>query len=150
MILQTIGRGTRNPEGCRIMVQTAHKAHPFYKDLLSADISGCWLRLLDERRRLQLPPFSHLALLKAAAKDDGRLQKFMKEAAFRARRCRPDNVSVYDPVPSFPAKIGVNHRRQMLLQSFSRAALHRFLSEWLPLPSSSSVRWGLDVDPGDV
>ena len=74
MILQTIGRGTRNPEGCRIMVQTAHKAHPFYKDLLSADISGCWLRLLDERRRLQLPPFSHLALLKAAAKDDGRLQ----------------------------------------------------------------------------
>ena len=35
MILQTIGRGTRNPEGCRIMVQTAHKAHPFYKDLLS-------------------------------------------------------------------------------------------------------------------
>ena len=70
MLSQTIGRGTRNPNGCRIIVQTAHEEHPFYQDLLSADIASCWQRLLSERQRLRLPPYSYLALLKARSKDE--------------------------------------------------------------------------------
>ena len=53
-------------------------------------------------------------------------------------------------VPPFPAKVGLFHRQQMLFQSTSRAALHRFLAAWLPTLPASSVRWKLDIDPSEI
>jgi len=46
------------------------------------------------------------------------------------------------------------HRAQLLLQSSSRAPLHRLLGIWVvqleSLPEARQVRWSLDVDPIDL
>ena len=44
--------------------------------LLRDDIDGCWQMLLDERKRATLPPFSHLALLRASATSEKSLYDF--------------------------------------------------------------------------
>jgi primosomal protein N' (replication factor Y) len=43
-----------------------------------------------------------------------------------------------------------HHRAHLLVQSCSRGALQRFLSNWVPAlaqKKASRVRWSLDVDP---
>ena len=63
-------------------------------------------------------------------------------------------VQVSDAIPAGMEKRAGNTRAQLLLQSSSRAALQRRLSDWITqlekLPTARRVRWSLDVDPGDL
>ena len=59
----------------------------------------------------------------------------------------------YAPVPPTIAKVAGFERRQMLIESASRATLQRLLALFTPeLPALRSahrgiVRWAIDVDP---
>ena len=144
---QVAGRGTRNPQGCRVMIQTAHPAHPFYRLLLRDDIDGCWQMLLDERKRATLPPFSHLALLRASATSEKSLYDFLTAAATLARADKPQAVSVFSPVPSLRAKIAGRYQGQLLTAAANRADLHKFITHWLPRLPKTKARWRMDIDP---
>ncbi len=149
ILSQVVGRGTRNPRGCRVMIQTEHPLHPFYKLLLQDDIASGWDLLLAERKRARLPPFSHLALLRASAASQKKLYAFLNAAQKKARATKPKTVAIGSPVPALRAKIAGKHRAQLLISSESRADLHRFLSAFLPrLPPAP--RWQMDIDPLEV
>jgi len=66
----------------------------------------------------------------------------------------PRGILMRGPVPAAMAKRAGRYHAQLLLESADRAALHRFLSAWLPqveqLKSARRVRWALDVDPLDA
>lgn len=148
LLRQVIGRGTRNRGVCRVLIQTAHPEHPFYRDLLADDLEQCWRRISDERRRAQLPPFSYCALLRASAFSAASLQKFFAAARRAAEEIRPPQVLLFDPAPSPIAKVAHRRRWQLLAQSESRASLHQFLGAWRQkIPSSGEVRWHFDIDP---
>ena len=55
------------------------------------------------------------------------------------------------PVAAAMERRAGRFRAQLLLESASRAALHRLLGSWLPeldlLPEARGVRWSIDVDP---
>lgn len=145
---QVIGRGTRNPNACRVLIQTAKPEHPFYQNLLAGDLEECWKRLAEERRRAQLPPFARCALLRASALSEKELQSFFNIATRAAANIAAPQVRFFSAVPSPVAKIAHRFRWQLLAQSSSRAALHNFLSAWREqLPPSGKVRWHFDVDP---
>ena len=145
---QVIGRGTRNPKTCRVAIQTAKPEHPFYQNLMAEDLAGCWERLATERRRAKLPPFSRCALLRASALSEPALRNFFDVAMRAAGEITAPQVRFFSPLPSPVAKIAHRLRWQLLAQSDSRAALHRFLVEWREkLPPSGKVRWHFDVDP---
>ena len=151
LLRQVIGRGTRNRDVCRVLIQTAHPEHPFYRDLLSDDLRECWRRLSDERRRAKLPPFSYCALLRASAVSEAHLRGFFVKAERAAREIQIPQVSFFEPVPSPVAKIANRRRWQLLAQSSSRSHLHRFLSEWRQkLPPAGQVRWSMDIDPMQI
>ena len=150
LLSQVIGRGTRNPGGCRAALQTRHPKHPFYAALAADDVEGCWRRLLEERRRALLPPYSHLALLRAQHRRARAVDEFMDKAVIAARRiCRndgKDGARVFESVPPPVEKLGDLRRRQALALSPNRRALHRFLREWArQMPTGAD--WRLDVDP---
>ena len=44
LISQVVGRGTRNPNGCHVIVQTLNAAHPFYTELATDNVQQCWER----------------------------------------------------------------------------------------------------------
>ena len=105
-----------------------------------------------------LPPYSHLAMLRAEARTAQAARSFLQAAAVcGAALPGADAVMVYPPVPTGVARVANVERMQMLVESTSRAALQRFLALWLPTLHSVRVerkgadqrilRWAVDVDP---
>jgi primosomal protein N' (replication factor Y) len=101
-----------------------------------------------------LPPFSHLALLRAEAREAASADAFLREAAAAARPLpHAAGTMVYPPVPPPVSRVADVERLQMLVESRSRGALQRFLAAWLPhlhalrAQHKRVLRWAIDVDP---
>jgi primosomal protein N' (replication factor Y) len=125
-----------------------------YAALARYDFEAFAQAQLAERRAAGLPPFMHLALLRAEAKSDAVALAFLREAG-AAGAALPEGarIRVYPPVPPPVARVAGVERVQMLVESASRPALQRFLGLWLPqLPALRKahrgvLRWAVDVDP---
>jgi primosomal protein N' (replication factor Y) len=157
LLMQAAGRAGRDAEAAarsEMWVQTWHPQHPLYAALKKHDFAAFAESQLDERRSAGLPPFSHLALLRAEARDAAVATAFLHAAAAEAEGLAPEGeVTVYPPIPSTMSRIAGVERVQMLLESASRMRLQRLLSDWLPrlhaLRSAHKglARWAVDVDP---
>jgi primosomal protein N' (replication factor Y) len=153
MVTQVAGRAGRGALQGEVILQTHEPQHPLLRMLVDGGYSALCDSLLEERRMAGLPPFSHLALLRAEATQADAPLRFLNEA--RAMMAADgEGVQISDAVPASMEKRAGNTRAQLLLQSSSRALLQRRLSAWVGqfdnLPSARQVRWSLDVDPGDL
>ncbi len=156
LLMQAAGRAGRSAEhaqGSEMWVQTWHPQHPLYAALRSHDFEAFAQGQLKEREAAGLPPFAHLAMLRADAKQAEAAQGFLAAAAERAAALPgAEAVSVYAPVPLPVARVAGVERMQMLLESASRPALQRFLAAWVPAlhglrRTHKVLRWAIDVDP---
>ncbi len=80
-----------------------------------------------------LPPFGHLALLAAEARERADVDAFLAAARDRGRalvRAGALAVDVYPPVPAGLARRAGLERGQVLVQAAERGPLQRFLPEW--------------------
>ena len=69
-------------------VQTWHPQHPLYAALRQHDFAAFAASQLKERETAGLPPFAHLALLRAEARTAEAAQAFLQAAAeLRGARC---------------------------------------------------------------
>jgi primosomal protein N' (replication factor Y) len=135
-------------------LQTWHPQHPLYAALKRHDYEAFAAQQLTERRQAGLPPFEHLALLRAEARTPQEARAFLQAAA-EAAAALPEAapVSLYPPVPPHVARVADVERMQMLLESPARAALQRLLAAWLPglhalrAQHKGVLRWAVDVDP---
>ena len=135
-------------------VQTYNPGHALFEALKKHDFAAFAATQLDERRSAGLPPFSHLALLRAEARSEDVAEAFLRAARDLAKTFpEAADVMFYAPVPPAVAKVAGFERRQMLVESASRATLQRLLALFTPeLPGLRSahrgiVRWAIDVDP---
>jgi primosomal protein N' (replication factor Y) (superfamily II helicase) len=135
-------------------VQTWHPQHPLYKALQQHDFAAFAQSQLADRRAAGLPPFSHLALLRAEARDPAVALAWLKAAAEGAATLPASaGVTVYPPVPPAVAKVAGIERLQMLVESASRLQLQRLLADWVPAlhrlrqQHKGLARWAIDVDP---
>jgi primosomal protein N' (replication factor Y) len=148
-LMQVTGRAGRADLPGEALVQTQFPAHPLYQALLRQDYRSFADELLAERKRSGFPPFVHQALLRAEALSERAVMDFLAQAV-RSATAHDKAVTLYDPVPAAIARVAGHHRAQLLVQSSSRGALKRFLSEWFPVlaqKKSGRVRWSIDVDP---
>ena len=154
LLMQAAGRAGRDAEQAQrseMWVQTWNVRHPIYAALKAHDYESFAADQLAERRSAGLPPFAALALIRADARTNAAASGFLQAAALLAREHA--GVTVYEPVPPFVAKLAGVERMQMLLESPSRVALQRMLSDWLPAlqglraQHKGLIRWAVDVDP---
>jgi primosomal protein N' (replication factor Y) len=125
-----------------------------YAALKRHDYEAFAAQQLAERRQAGLPPFMHLALLRADARAPQDARAFLQAAA-DAAAALPESapVTLYPPVPPHVARVADVERMQMLLESASRTALQRMLAAWLPglhglrAQHKGVLRWAVDVDP---
>jgi primosomal protein N' (replication factor Y) len=149
------GRDARQAARSEMWVQTWHPSHPLYAALARHDFDAFAQGQLAEREAAGLPPWSHLALLRAEAKDAAAALGFLRAAAERAADLPgADAVMVYPPVPAAVARVAGVERMHMLVESSSRPALQAFLGRWLPAfnglrraGAARVLRWAVDVDP---
>jgi primosomal protein N' (replication factor Y) (superfamily II helicase) len=157
LLMQAAGRAGRDAEqaaASEMWVQTWHPRHALFAALRAHDYAAYAEQLLLERRGAGLPPFAHLALLRAEARDAAVAQAFLRAVAeVAATMAEGADVMIYPPVPPAVARVANIERMQMLIESASRARLQRFLSAWLPKLQAQRgafkglARWAIDVDP---
>jgi primosomal protein N' (replication factor Y) len=154
LLMQAAGRAGRDAEAAarsEMWVQTWHPQHALYGALGRHDYVAFAESQLRERRSAGLPPFSHLALLRAEAKTVEVASAFLDAAARLAHD--EAGISLFSPVPPAVAKVADVERMQMLVESPSRPLLQRFLAGWLPqlhplrAQHKGLLRWAVDVDP---
>jgi primosomal protein N' (replication factor Y) len=157
LLMQSAGRAGRDAEAAarsQMWLQTWHPRHPLYLALQRHDWEGFAAQELQARRASGLPPFVHLALLRADARTPEAAKGFLQAAAtLAAGLAESTAVTLYPPVPPPVARVADVERMQMLLESASRPALQRLLAAWLPAlhtlraDHKGLVRWAVDVDP---
>jgi primosomal protein N' (replication factor Y) len=157
LLMQAGGRAGRDADiarGSEMWVQTWNPGHALFAALKTHDFAAFAATQLDERRSAGLPPYAHLALLRAEARTEDVAEAFLRAARDLAKAFpEAADVMFYAPVPPSVAKVAGFERRQMLIECASRATLQRLLALFtpeLPLLKQSHrgiVRWAIDVDP---
>ncbi|TBU97030.1 primosomal protein N' [Phytopseudomonas dryadis] len=158
LIVQVAGRAGRAEEPGKVIIQSHLADHPLLVQLTEQGYFAFAEQALSERRAAGLPPFCHLALLRAEAHKPGQAEGFLDDACSEAERLLGDlqlsGIELLGPVPAPMERRAGRYRAQLLLQANARAPLHRLLAHWLPIlesmPSGRAVRWSLDVDPIDL
>jgi primosomal protein N' (replication factor Y) len=151
LITQVAGRAGRAEQAGEVLIQTHHPDHPLLRTLLTNGYQSYAAAALAERREAELPPYVHLALLRAEATDVEAPNRFLSEAAKLAHDLGAAGIALLGPIPSPMERRAGRYRAQLLVQAAQRAELHRLLDAWLPLlaqfPAGRKVRWSIDVDP---
>ena len=161
LLMQAGGRAGRDADAAarsEMWVQTWHPQHPLYAALKTHDFAAFAKSQLAERRAAGLPPYSHLALLRAESRDPAVALAWLKDAAgiateIIARVAGAAEVTIYPPVPPSVSKVAGIERLQMLVEAASRSQLQRLLADWMPAlhglraRHKGLARWAVDVDP---
>jgi len=157
LLMQAAGRAGRDAEQAarsEMWIQTWHPLHTLYASLRKHDYTAFAASQLKEREMAGLPPFAHLALLRAEARTAEAARDFLQAAADAAGELPgAGQLLIYPPVPTSVARVANVERMQMLVEGASRGMLQRVLTPWTALlPALRSthkgvLRWALDVDP---
>ena len=120
---------------------------------MSGGYGACAEGELAQREVAAFPPFAHMAMLRAEAKQADACDAMLRAARELLRDANP-SLELHGPLPApMPRRAGFQ-RAQLLLSSPDRRALHGALDAALPaiyaLPEARKVRWSLDVDPVDL
>ncbi|MDC8784972.1 primosomal protein N' [Roseateles koreensis] len=157
LLMQAGGRAGRDAEQAarsEMWVQTWHPEHALYKALVQHDFESFAKSQLAERASAGLPPFAHLALLRAEGRTVEVAKGFLDAAAAFAQQLPPaSQVLIYPCIPMSVARVANVERMQMLVEAASRGALQHLLSMWMPelhalkRTHKGLLRWAVDVDP---
>ena len=170
LLMQSAGRAGRDAAAgldSQMWVQTQHPQHPLYAALKAHDYPGFAAQQLAERAQAGFPPFAHLALLRAEARNQEAAQALLGALAAQAQAAAADDAALaaalphvqwYPAVPLAVQRVAGIERAQMLLESAHRPALQRVLAACAPLLAAlratpehrAIVRWAIDVDPQDL
>ncbi|HEY0503579.1 MAG TPA: primosomal protein N' [Lysobacter sp.] len=153
LLIQVAGRAGRADKPGEVLLQTHHPQHPLLATLLSGGYHAFAEAELAQREAAAFPPFAHLALLRAEAKQVELANAFLLAARAALAEVGAE-VELAGPLPApMPRRAGFQ-RMQLLLSSPDRRRLHGVLDAALPaihaLPDARKVRWSLDVDPLDL
>jgi primosomal protein N' (replication factor Y) len=153
-VVQVAGRAGRESRIGEVLIQTAFPSHPFWQRLIDGGYPGVAREALEERKAAHWPPFSRLALVRAAAHERKDAHAILEAAARRVGETGAGRVSVLGPVDAPMARRAGRYRAQLLLQSTDRRALHEVLADLRPTlesePAGRRSRWSIDVDPVEL
>ncbi len=154
LLMQAAGRAGRDAamQGAQMWLQTQHPDHPLFAALKAHDYPGFAAQQLRERVQAGLPPASYQALVRAEARTQEAAQAFLQAVSEAAVDVSAfEHVVLYPCVPMTIQRVADVERAQMLVESTSRAALQKFLSNWQTVLRATKVqgliRWAMDVDP---
>lgn len=150
-IVQVAGRAGRASRRGEVLIQTAFPENPFWATLMDGGYERVAEQALAEREQTRWPPFTRLALLRAAAHRHIDAQRFLEQAKDLVSAQSSETLRILGPVDAPMARKAGRYRVQLLLQSSDRRTLHRVLGRLRPAledePLARKVRWSIDVDP---
>lgn len=156
LLLQVAGRAGRAEKPGRVILQSHHTDHPLVQTLVYQGYHALAALILQERHLTQLPPFRHLALVRAESKQAQVAVAFLQQARQLAEAMQTPSpqLSYLGPLPAMMEKRGDRFRYQLHINAAQRKTLQVLLSHLaLQLeanPLANKVRWSIDVDPQEM
>ncbi|MCE3251917.1 MAG: primosomal protein [Cellvibrio sp.] len=156
LLLQVAGRAGREEKSGRVILQSHHTDHPLVQTLVQQGYHALADLILQERQITQLPPYRHLALIRAESKQAIAAVDFLKLARHLAEQLQAPHplLNYLGPLPAMMEKRGDRFRYQLQINSAQRKPLQQLLSQLalqLELsPLAKRIRWSIDVDPQEM
>lgn len=155
LVIQVAGRAGRAEKPGEVYLQTHNPQHPLLQRLIKEGYAGFAKAALVERKQANLPPFSHLILIRAEARDAELAIKFLRTLRVKfGANIKNNAVEIFGPIPALMERKAGHFRAQLLFQSNNRTQLHKVIDELIPkiadLPDSTKVKWQIDVDPVEI
>ncbi len=171
LILQVAGRAGRGDKLGEVWIQTLYADHPQLNMLLEGGYHGLAANLLQERKHIQLPPYSFMALLRTECSDKQLAEQVQNQArefiqnwlnqywqgnllSMNEIQADTTPVTLLGPFPAPMERRNGRFRQQMQIMSHERNSLHRVLEPLVHflenLKGIQKVRWNLDIDPIDM
>lgn len=151
LLIQVAGRAGRAAIPGEVVLQTHYPDHPLLNTLVEGGYPAFADAELALREAAGFPPFAHMALLRAEAKQADAPRAFLQ---FAHSVFAPYAIEVSGPVPAPMQKRAGFQRIQLLLSAKDRKVLQAALSDVVPrlyaAPEARKVRWSLDIDPIDL
>jgi len=151
LLIQVAGRAGRVHQAGEVVIQTCFPDHPLLTQIRQQNYQKLAQSLLDERKKCKLPPFAHLALIRAHASNPQLPEQLLTHVQQTLATLNCSDVQILGPVPAPMYRRQGNYRYQLLIQASERRPLHHVLSYSTSIleqsPLAKRVRWSLDVDP---
>lgn len=149
LLVQVAGRAGRAEHAGQVLLQTHHPNHPLITKLLEEGYSAFLDKLLEDRQKAALPPFTYLALLRAESRKAPLAKAFLEQARSFSESYGIHDVEIFYPTTAPMEKIASYYRFQLLFRTKKRLALQTLLEKLrLDLEKEGrQVRWSIDVDP---
>ena len=154
LLTQVAGRSGRSTLQGEVVIQTHQPQHYSLRHVVDHNVVEFYKEELEERREVDYPPFSRLALVETKGKNEEEVRK--QSERFARLLKEPDGQSiVLGPAPAVIAKINNQYRWHIIIKSpkskdqsgvHLHASLRNALARFLP-KAGNSVRLTIDIDP---
>ncbi|MBU5617630.1 primosomal protein N' [Psychrobacter sp. TAE2020] len=149
LMIQVAGRAGRGDKAGRVLIQTLQPENELLLKLVKDGYLLFARQLLQERKVMGLPPYSHAALIRCEAKTLAATIQALKDAI--ANLPANHKLAVLGPIDAPMSKKNSLYHSQLLLLAKDRQQLHHILNLWwqpvLALPSTKYLKLTLDIDP---
>ena len=154
LITQVAGRSGRGEKPGEVIIQTYLPENPLLKLLINTGYEPYAAQLLKERKQMQLPPYSYMAIIRCEAKQIEDAIQQLNQLKQTAQSNQNADILLMGPIPAPMTKRAGIYRAQLLIKSQNRHQLHALLSQLTPMIQQMKIRTPhrliLDVDPLDV
>lgn len=151
-VIQVAGRAGREAPG-EVLIQTHMPEHPLLQALLKEGYDSAINQLLEDRKQMDLPPYSYMALVRISHPYSERAEAFARVVAGLCQQIQA-SASVLGPISAPMPRKANRWRFQVLIQTSNRSQRSALLQQLLPAADqhklASGVRWSVDVDPLDL
>ena len=146
LITQVSGRAGRQKIQGNVIIQTNNPKHKLLIKILKDGYEEFSKIALKERESVNLPPFSHLGIIKVSSASKSYSKSILMEAA---KFSKNKSVFVYGPSPSEKSKKNNRYFYQIIVGSKSHKLLSEHISRIKLYLSSidSKIKWSIDIDP---
>lgn len=142
LLTQVAGRAGRSPLGGEVVLQTFQPEHYAIQAAAGHDYMAFYERELEERRRINYPPFSRLVRLEFRHLEAQKAQEAARRMAAQVDSWINEggysSTDIIGPVPCFFARMNSYYRWQIILRGPDPAAVLR---------GRNLGEWRVEVDP---
>ena len=151
-LIQVSGRAGRNNNLAKVIIQTRYPEDVNLKKIKTGDYKLIAEECLRVNKKLDMPPYSSLCILRAVSPNSKSSFDFLRRASKFLDNKK--DISSTGPLPSIPFKIKGNTRNHLIIKSSARVYLNKILKnltkEVESWPERKKVKWSFDIDPYEM
>ena len=151
-LIQVSGRAGRNNNLAKVIIQTRYPEDVNLKKIKTGDYKLIAEECLRVNKKLDMPPYSSLCILRAVSPNSKSSFDFLRRASKFLDNKK--DISTTGPLPSIPFKINGNTRNHLIIKSSAKVYLNKILKnltkEIESWPERKKVKWSFDIDPYEM